>query len=416
MILKNSTQNLVQSFRSNSHIQRKKFQNVFSLWILNRLAKKYNIVVEESTDQCLILKHRVFSLIVKNSFLPSLLRSFISVSPDIIIGEGFMKKEWWILDGKLEEVLNVLYKVMEDRTPLSFVIKRLRRYRFLKKQKNNPEISEQNISHHYDLGNDFFASMLDDKMIYSSGIFHSDDETLESAQENKINCIKELMCLEPGLKVLDIGCGWGAMSYELMKQGCNVTGISLSKQQIEWCCQLEKKLIKKNHRSPEFLHIDYRNFCQQTSARFDRVVVLEVLDHIGKRHHKEFFNKIYKALSKSGTLTMQVITRPRKGATTKWIDKYIYPGGYISSYDEIKEAYSSAGFKECNRIVYSGRHYATTLENWRKRFIDNWPNLNKAYLFDEEYYRMWLFFFAASISVFNNAGFGNMQLTLKKSY
>jgi cyclopropane-fatty-acyl-phospholipid synthase len=227
---------------------------------------------------------------------------------------------------------------------------------------------------------------------YSAAIYKGPAESLADAQLNKIGIITQELDLHPDLSTLDIGCGWGVLTRRLAEHGCHVTGITLSQEQLAFCEQARKVPAREM-----YLRNDYRSFFSRNSARYDRISCIEVLDHIGRQQFDTFFALVNSHLSEDGIFFLQVIVRPDAGQTSAWIQKYIYPGGYIASIDEISMAYKNAGFNAVKVIRLSGGHYAQTLRDWRANLVKHWAGLSSTLGYDETFLRKWLFFLAYSI-------------------
>jgi len=377
-----------------------------ALKILNLIFARYgmNIRVDDKTK--LLLSHELFTLHMRQTFFYKWLKEIFQGNAELCFGEGYMGNDWWLVTGKLEDVLWIFYQLLEDKT----IFKRSNKS-FLSGQTNTPKISRVNIAHHYDLGNDLYKNFLDTEMNYSAAIY-AKNMSLAQAQTNKNEIlIKLLRPQKPNPSVLEIGCGWGALSRAMCRKGFHVTGISLATAQINWCRKIQDE--EKLHDVPlRYRLVDYREHCKQNIMRYDHVISVEMIDHVGKEHMGEFFQHVYKALKSSGTFVLQILTRPRPGRTTKWIDKYIFPGGYIASLAEIRSALDKTDF-DYKIINYGGQHYAKTLHEWQNKFNDNWSELSK-HGYDKTFYRMWNYYLSASTMAFAKAGFETLHLQLKK--
>ncbi|CAC9596857.1 Cyclopropane-fatty-acyl-phospholipid synthase (EC 2.1.1.79) [uncultured Gammaproteobacteria bacterium] len=376
--------------------------------------KKISIKKELGSSNKVILRHHDFVISTNQKYLINLVNSAFKGNADICLGEGYMYKNW-TLKGDLVCFLYMCFQIMEYSI-LSPLFKRLQKKIFQKSQNNTPFSSRKNVSHHYDIGNILYKTFLDSEMNYSSGIFRDnvfDVTKNEDAQKYKNNLIVKLLDINSDNNILEIGCGWGSLSRMICKHvPATVTGISLSEEQINWCNDKKDKLSCKN---TKYVLEDYRDFCRESANLFDKVVSVEMFDHVGKKHHSDFFKAIYDSLTVNGVLVMQLLIRPKPSQTTQWIDKYIFPGAYISSFKEVEQAFSKAGFIVDNEgyIEYDGHHYATTLQNWKTSFNKNFNEI-KDQGYSDAFKNMWNFYLASSEMVFRNAGFKTIHLRLKK--
>jgi cyclopropane-fatty-acyl-phospholipid synthase len=252
--------------------------------------------------------------------------------------------------------------------------------------------SARNISHHYDLGNAFYAAWLDAEMNYSSAIFSRGDETLEVAQRAKIARIVELAGVRADDRVLEIGCGWGALAEELVRRhGCRVTGITLSHEQLAYARnRLSREL---SHGMAELQWLDYRD----TQGTYDRIVSIEMLEAVGQENWPTYFDILHRRLKPGGRAVLQVITiaderfeEYARGAD--FIQRYIFPGGLLPSRAEIRAHAAAAGLILRSEEMF-GASYARTLGEWRQRFQASWTDV-KAMGFDQRFRRMWEYYLA----------------------
>ena len=250
--------------------------------------------------------------------------------------------------------------------------------------------SRRNIAAHYDLGNDFYAAWLDPRLIYSSALYAPGDATLEAAQSRKLARIAQLLALQPGQRVLEIGCGWGALAVELAQaHGVNLTGITLSQRQLEHA-RAQVREAKMQDRVDLRLQ-DYR----EVAGQFDRIVSIEMLEAVGEAYWSLYFQILRERLRPGGLAVLQVILIDdgqfesyRRGAD--FIQRHIFPGGLLPSDGAVREQAVRAGFDiECTDRF--GASYARTLTEWRERFEAAWPRL-QAQGFDEVFRRLWRYY------------------------
>jgi cyclopropane-fatty-acyl-phospholipid synthase len=268
---------------------------------------------------------------------------------------------------------------------LAELVNRVRHWR----NANTKAGSRRNIAAHYDLGNDFYAAWLDAGMSYSSALYESGADTLEAAQEAKIRRALDLMRLEGGERVLEIGCGWGAVMQALVERhGATVTGLSLSTEQVAYA----RQRLGADGRAVPMLQ-DYRD----VEGRFDRIVSIEMLEAVGERYWPLYFSRLRELLAEGGTAVLQVITIseglfPSYRAKPDFIQRYIFPGGMLPTKTAIAEEARAAGLT-LDHQEFFGLSYAETLAAWRRRFLAAWPKI-EAMGFDERFRRLWLYYLA----------------------
>ncbi len=240
---------------------------------------------------------------------------------------------------------------------------------------------------HYDLGNDLFKSMLDSRMNYTCGYWKNAND-LETAQLNKLELSCQKLKLEPGMRVLDIGCGFGALAkYAAEHYGVNVVGITISKEQFEYAKQNCSGL------PVEIRFQDYRDVNEQ----FDRVVSLGMFEHVGYRNYRTYMKKARDCLKDNGLFLLHTIGGDLTQTTSDpWINKYIFPNGMIPSMAQISHA--SEGVFIMENWVNFGAYYDHTLMAWHEHFEQNWDRLKEQY--DERFYRMWRYYLLACAGSF----------------
>ncbi|MGV3481652.1 MAG: class I SAM-dependent methyltransferase [Sphingobium sp.] len=263
--------------------------------------------------------------------------------------------------------------------------------------------SKRNVAHHYDLGNDFYRLFLDADMQYSCAYFTDPANSLEQAQIDKKAHIAAKLHLKPGQRVLDIGCGWGGMALYLHRTcGVDVLGVTLSEEQLKIARERAAAAGVSDH--VKFELIDYRN----VEGQFDRIVSVGMFEHVGPPHFREFFRKCRNLLAEDGAMLIHTIGRfGVPGTTDAFTRKYIFPGGYIPALSETLAA------SEKSRLIAADvetlrLHYGLTIRRWYQRTVDNREAIVAMY--DERFYRMWLFYLAGAISTFEYGGMGNYQI------
>ena len=297
------------------------------------------------------------------------------------LGESYMDG-WWDVD-KLDEMIYRIvradlqnkvkhnYKVALQLAGFWLINMQSRRRAFM--------IGER----HYDLGNDLFRKMLDKRMNYSCA-YWKDAKTLDEAQENKLDLICKKLILKPGMRVLDIGCGWGAFGkYAAEKYGVEVVGITVSKEQVE----LGKELCKGL--PVEFRLQDYR----EVNEKFDKIVSVGMIEHVGYRNYRQYFEIAKRNLKDNGLFLLHTIGDIRSlKSTDAWTHKYIFPNGMLPSIAQLGKALEGLFVMEDWHNF--GADYDKTLMAWYKNFEANWKLIKSNY--DDRFYRMWKYFLLSS--------------------
>lgn len=271
------------------------------------------------------------------------------------------------------------------------------------------ETAKGNVAHHYDLDEKLFRLFLDTDLQYSCAYFETGEETLEEAQRKKKRHIAAKMLLNPGQRILDIGCGWGGMAiYMAQTTGADVTGVTLSEEQHRVANQRAADLgIADRCR---FLLQDYR----KVQGKFDRVVSVGMFEHVGPQHFEEYFKTIYKRLEDDGAALIHSIGRAKPNLSDPpFVEKYIFPNGHIPPLSETLPAVEKAKFLVKDVEILT-KHYAYTLHEWRKRFHANREAVLE--LYDERFFRMWDIYLIASEISFLYGKLANFQIQLTKRH
>ena len=331
--------------------------------------------------------------------------------PDLYFGEAYSNGDIQIENGSLTDFLDIALMNI-GRGELNFfsmlINKLYGSYRYLTNF-NFIKKSKMNVAHHYDLSDDLYSLFLDPKKQYSCGYFINENDTLEDAQNNKIQHIIKKLNIKPNQKVLDIGCGWGSLAIDIAKSNnCEVTGITLSENQFNYCVKKAKKLNLENQVT--FKLIDYR----QLDEKFDRIVSVGMFEHVGRKFYKNFFKKIDNLLNDDGVSlvhTIGSVNPPRD--PHPWITKYIFPGGYTPSLSEVVTPVEKAGLIVSDIEVLK-LHYSHTLRHWKENCIKNKTQIIN--MFDEKFFRMWEFYLASCESAFKWGDQVVYQFQLTKNY
>ena len=338
------------------------------------------------------------------------------VNPDLSFPEAYMNDEIIIENATLSEFLDLAFKNVGrgEITTSAYIIKKiLQLWRFISNY-NFPLKSKKDIQHHYDVGGEkgekLYDIFLDKKhRQYSCAYFKTPNETLEQAQQNKLDHIIKKLNIKSGQKLLDIGCGWGGLAFEIARQKqCEVLGISLSENQIKYCKEKAKEHNLDNQ--VRFELIDYRH----AKGKFDRIVSVGMAEHLGKKFYKTYFKKINELLKNDGiglVHTIGSIDHPQPPAP--FIQKYIFPGGVVPSLSDLISPIEKTGLI-VNDVETLIRHYDKTLEGWLSRFMSKRSEVKD--LFDEKFVKCWEFYLASCSSAFKYRDLVVFQLQLVKNF
>ena len=277
--------------------------------------------------------------------------------------------------------------------------------------KNNKSRSKKNISKHYDLGNDFFSLWLDPSLTYSSAIFEKQKDDLFSAQLNKYKKLTELIKPNVGNKILEIGCGWGGFAEYVGKNyDVKLDCITISKEQFEF----SKKRIFENGLNEKvniFLK-DYRD----VKDKYDSIASIEMIEAVGQNYLVNYFKSIKKNLSENGRAAIQAITIDdslfdRYKTKEDFIQKYIFPGGFLPSKKKLYDLSYSNGL-EIEKYESYGSHYSSTLKIWRDEFLKKWEEISK-HGFDNKFKRMWHFYLSYCEAGFKSKNIDLIQFSMQ---
>lgn len=285
--------------------------------------------------------------------------------------------------------------------------------RFLKRHRanhNSIENSRENISAHYDLGNDFYQLWLDQTMSYSSALFTQTGQTMEQAQANKYQRILDELDWQEGDHILEIGCGWGGFAERAAEQGCNVTGITLSTEQLEFANQrMQRQGLAER---AQLNLMDYRH--QQ--GQFDHIVSIEMFEAVGKEYWHEYFTQLKRLLKSDGKAVLQIITiedarAERYQDDVDFIQMFIFPGGLLPSKSQLHELAQEHGFKVSNELSF-GQDYARTLQLWNQDFSAHSQQLLDIG-YDQRFQRIWRYYLDYCRVGFETEYTDVVQLTLE---
>jgi cyclopropane-fatty-acyl-phospholipid synthase len=303
-------------------------------------------------------------------------KSEIVSDPSLAFGEGYMHKKIDIV-GSVQKVIESIYNNQDG-----FLYQKKPYVKLAKILSNSIHKSKEDVQFHYDIGNDFYKLWLDETMTYSCAYFKSPEDTLFQAQKNKVNHILRKLNLQSGQTLLDIGCGWGELILTAAKlYQVKALGITLSAEQYS---RVQERIENEELQDlVEVQQIDYRELKNRT---FDRVVSVGMIEHVGKEHLDGYFSSVKSLLNEDGISLLHCITGYDGSGTNSWINKYIFPGGYIPSVSELVSLIVANKFYLID-LESLREHYARTLEHWAQNFEEAQHIIEK--MKDETFIRMW---------------------------
>uniref|UniRef100_A0A804HTR5 Cyclopropane-fatty-acyl-phospholipid synthase n=1 Tax=Musa acuminata subsp. malaccensis TaxID=214687 RepID=A0A804HTR5_MUSAM len=282
-------------------------------------------------------------------------------------------------------------------------------------RRNTTTQARQNISRHYDLSNDFFSLVLDETMTYSSAIFKTEHEDLKIAQLRKISLLIEKAQINDKHEVLEIGCGWGSLAIEVVKQtGCRYTGITLSDEQLKYAKRSAKEAGLEDHIN--FMLIDYRQL--PNYHKYDRIISCEMIEEVGHEYMEQFFGCCESLLAEDGIFVLQFISIPDERydeyrRSSDFIKEYIFPGGCLPSLSRITTAMATSSRFCIEHLENIGIHYYQTLRCWRNNFFANKEKI-LALGFDEKFFRTWEYYFMYRAAGFKSCTLGDYQIVFSR--
>ena len=324
---------------------------------------------------------------------------------DLGFAESYISKKWET--SNLNSLLKILLKnqqLNKKKWKPNFYNKIIENVNFVLK-KNSLNQAKKNISFHYDLGNDFYGSWLDETMSYSSALYKNKNIDLKQAQEQKYKSIIENLDIKPHSSICEIGCGWGGFIKQIKKDkiDASIDGYTISNQQFNY--------TKKNHKNTFFE--DYRNI----ENKYTNIVSIEMFEAVGQKYWKTFFEKLNSMIDKNGTACLQIITINENSfskylSNVDFIQKYIFPGGMLPTKSILSNLFKDYGFKLYHKISF-GYDYSKTLMEWKKNFNNNWEQIS--FNFDEKFKRLWNYYFDYCETGFSLDHTDVTQFYLKKS-
>lgn len=312
--------------------------------------------------------------------------------PELEFGEAYTDGRLRV-DGDMVDLLETLY-----RAPVSpWAERRLRRAP--RPHANTLSGSRHNIHRHYDLGNDFYRLWLDAHMVYTCAYFPTATASLEDAQVAKMEHVCRKVGLRPGARVIEAGCGWGALALHMARQhGVSVRAFNISKEQIAYARERAREEGLSDR--VEFIEDDYRN----VSGHYDAFVSVGMLEHVGLDHYRELGRVIHRCLPEHGRGFIHTIGRNQPLAFNAWTEKYIFPGAYPPTLREMMDIIEPYNFSVLD-VENLRLHYATTLRHWLTRFERSAERV--AAMFDDRFVRAWRLYLSGSVAAFSS---GSLQL------
>lgn len=323
-------------------------------------------------------------------------------STSLALGEAYMRGDIEVegdLFQALDQLLGQMDKFSLDKSALKKLI-------FTSNSKKN---QKDEVSSHYDIGNDFYRLWLDETMNYSCGYFKTENDTLYEAQVNKTDYILKKLALEEGMSLLDVGCGWGFLLIRAAREyGARGTGITLSTEQYDGF----KKRIEEEglEHLLDVRLMDYRDL-PQSGMKFDRVVSVGMVEHVGRENYGRFMDCVDKVLNPGGVFLLHFISSQKEHAGDPWIKKYIFPGGVIPSLREIISLMAEHDFHILD-VENLRNHYNKTLLCWEKNFKEHEKEIKD--MFDEEFVRMWDLYLCSCAATFHNGVIDLHQILVSK--
>ena len=325
-------------------------------------------------------------------------------NPRLKLGELYMEGRVTIEDGTILDLLELIVGAKPWEQGKRKALGK-GKAKWLKRffRRNDPTRSRRNVAHHYDVGNQLYELFLDRDLQYSCAYFTDPSNSLEQAQEDKKAHIAAKLFLKPGQKVLDIGCGWGGMALYLNRVAdVDVLGITLSEEQLKVARRRAEEAGVADR--VRFELIDYRHL----EGRFDRIVSVGMFEQVGAAHYEEFYAKCRELLTDNGVMLLHTIGKlGGAGQPDPFTDKWIFPGYHLPSISQMASATEKVKLISSD-IETLRLHYAYTLREWLKRFTGARDKVVK--LYDERFFRMWEFYLAGGIVMFESGAACNYQV------
>ncbi len=387
----------------------------FNKTIINKLffIKEGLLIIHQTNDDKLYIGDKNSNLIAYLNIHSQNLFKRIMKSGALGFSESYINRE--ISSPDISKVIFLFSLNRKHNTNIIYGKKIYNYWNYLKHilKPNSISGSKKNISYHYDLGNNFYSKWLDKSMTYSSALFINKNHDLISAQQHKYEHICKITKIKEGDNILEIGCGWGGLAeYVAKKFRTKITCITLSNKQAEYA----KKRIQQESLT-DLIDIQIRDY-RAIDKKYDKIISIEMFEAVGKKYWPVFFQKLNDNIKDNGIIGLQLISikddlyNSYKN-NTDFIQKYIFPGGFLPSIQTLKKVTSPYGLNM--KIEKSfGKDYAHTLAIWRKNFLSNWSEISDDKIFDIKFKNMWEYYLAYCEAGFLSETTNVHQITLKK--
>lgn len=338
-------------------------------------------------------------------------------SPDPGLGETYMDNLWRLEHGDLGEFITMLAKGRQKlfKGKLGIIFRRLLN-KVPEVFDHKVDVNYQQVQHHYDIGNSLYKIFLDEGMNYSCAFFATPEQSLRDAQLNKIDTSIGRLDIQAGMKVLDIGSGWGELTRCIAdKTHAEVDGVTLAETQIAY----SKEIASTVAHAPRYHLADYREHAARHQAHYDRIISVGMFEHVGNMNYHEYFKAINDQLVPGGKALVHSIVKPDEPTSMKlsspWLEKYIFPGGCTVTVQRMVDEAKQQGLElDAEPYIQESFHYAETLRRWRANFLANFNELDgKQY--DQRFKNMWVYYLAMSEAMFDGANFRIVQIVLRST-
>lgn len=321
----------------------------------------------------------------------------LAINPDLELGDLYSAGRIDV-EGDLAQILEVAYRAQAAAHTSSTMVLGLLPA-LSRRPRNTLSRARENIHHHYDIGNDFYQLWLDEQLVYTCAYYPAQTESLEEAQQAKLDYVCRKLRLKPGDRVVDAGCGWGALALHMARRyGASVKAFNISHEQIAFARDRVRREGLEDR--VEFIEDDYRNM----SGEFDAFASIGMLEHVGIANYGQLGELIQRVLTPTGRGLIHSIGRDYPMPINAWIDRRIFPGAQPPSIGEMMGLFETSGFSVLD-IENLRLHYARTLDQWSERFEQSVDRVRE--MFDESFVRVWRMYLASSIAAFRS---GTLQL------
>lgn len=335
---------------------------------------------------------------------PAVIRR-LTMKPSLAFGEGYMRGDIEV-EGNLMDVLQGFYLLMGDTrgTAISQITEMARRFTMTPV---SPNAGVKNAEHHYNVGNDFYKLWLDPSLAYTCAYYANEDDDLETAQRQKFELVCRKARLQPGQKVVDLGCGWGGLMFHAVEHyDVHATGYVAAREQATY---IEEEAKRRGLEDKITVHCaDWRD----ATGTFDRVLSVGMLEHVGLKRYAQFFGLVKSLLSEKGIALVHTIGRMQPSAISDpWIDKYIFPGYFVPAPEEMAHYAAAAGL-HITDLENLWQHYTKTLHHWAENYDKHREKIIEMY--GEEFDRMWWLYLLGSEAAFKWGALNLWQIVVTK--